>query len=407
MQERKVVVTGGAVVSALGLEDNSILDRLHILKNCTVYMKDWEQYSKMNTRLAAPVTFDLPHYNRKEIRGMGRVALLALVSSDNALKKAGLYNDEILKSGRVGIAYGSSMGSVQGLQELFGMLHPLVNLQMNSTSYIRSMPQTCACNLEVRYELTGRLISCNTACTSGSSAIGFAYETIKSGKQDIMIAGGAEELSPATSAVFDTMFAASVQNSNPSCTPRPFDSKRDGLVVGEGSGTLILEEYEAAKKRGATIYAQIVGFACNTDGTHITQPNTQTVAHCIELALEDANINANQIDYINAHGTGTITGDKVESTACQKIFGSNIPISSLKSYTGHTLGSCGAIEAWLSILMMREGWFCPNINLDNIADDCAMLDYITGQGRNIKAKYIMSNNFAFGGINTSLIFKKI
>lgn len=404
MCKRKVAITGGAIVSSLGNTWEAVFRKLKSKTNAVVYMKEWEQYGKMNTRLAAPVLEPLPEYPRKEVRGMGRVARLALVATDNALKTAGLYESKELKNGRTGIAYGASMGSVEGLQELFGMLHPLVDKQINSTSYIRSMPQTCAANLEVRYGLTGRLITTNTACTSGSCAIGFAYETIANGLQDIMIAGGAEELSAATAAVFDTMFASSVKNDSPSLTPSPFDKDRDGLVVGEGSGTLILEELSHAKARGACIYAIVEGFGTNTDGTHITQPNRNTIARCMTLALEDAGLPLTEISYINAHGTGTQAGDIVESRATADVFGTHTPISTLKSYTGHTLGACGAMEAWISILMARQGWFCPTINLSTLDEECANLDYIIKDGREISCKYIMSNNFAFGGINTSLIF---
>jgi len=175
--------------------------------------------------------------------------------------------------------------------------------------------------------------------------------------------------------------------------------------VGEGAGTLILEEYEHAVARGAEIYAEIVGFGTNTDGFHITQPNRDTMQIALELAIKDANISPDKIDYVNAHGTATDRGDIAESHATYNALKKSTPISTLKNYIGHTLGACGAIEAWLSIMMMREGWFAPNINSDNIDAECAKLDYIQGEGREINAKYIMSNNFAFGGINTSLIFK--
>jgi len=220
-----------------------------------------------------------------------------------------------------------------------------------------------------------------------------------------MIAGGADELSPTSSAVFDTLYATSTKNETPHLTPRAFDKNRDGLVVGEGAGTLILEEYEHAVARGAEIYAEIIGFGTNTDGFHITQPNRDTMQIALELAIKDANISPDKIDYVNAHGTATDRGDVAESHATLNALKKSVPISTLKNYIGHTLGACGAIEAWLSIMMMREGWFVPNINSNEIDEQCANLDYIQGEGREINAKYIMSNNFAFGGINTSLIFK--
>jgi 3-oxoacyl-[acyl-carrier-protein] synthase II len=403
---RRVVVTGGGIVSALGSEWPDILSALKAGKNCVRCMKDWNKIQGMNTRLAAPVDFVLPSYPRKKIRGMGRVAQMALVATDQALKTAGLADSPELKAGRCGIAYGSCLGSIDPLVDLYSLLVLNDTSRFNSSTYIKAMPQTCAANLEVFYGLTGRIITANTACTSGSLAIGQSYELIKDGYQDIMLAGGAEELSAADAAIFDTLFAASTKNNNPDKTPRPFDKDRDGLVIGEGAGTVILEEYEHAKKRGAPIFAELVGFGTNTDGTHITNPNRATRAIAMRLALESAGLEPGQIGYVNAHATSTPTGDVIESQATYDVFKRAVPISSLKGYTGHTLGACGSIEAWLSINMMNEGWFFPNINLDNVDENCAPLDYIVGQGREIKTDYVMSNNFAFGGVNTSLIFKR-
>ncbi|MDR0494542.1 MAG: beta-ketoacyl-ACP synthase [Treponema sp.] len=406
--KKRVVITGGAVVSALGNEWPEIFAALRAGKNCVRYMKDWEKYARMNTMLAAPVDFTMPDYPRKKIRGLGRVAQLALVSADKALANAGIgADDPELKNGRAGIAYGSSMGSIDPLLEFYSMLILDDVTKMNATTYIKAMPQTCAANIGVFFGLTGRIITTNTACTSSSQAIGFAYETIANGVQDIMLAGGAEELSPANTAVFDTLFAASCKNDAPEKTPAAYDKNRDGLVVGEGAGTLILEEYEHAKKRGARIIAEIAGFGTNTDGNHITQPNRGTMGIAMKLALESAELNPSAIGYVNTHGTATDSGDVAESWATADVFQRPVPVSTLKSYVGHTLGACGVIEAWISINMMKEKWFCPNLNLAELDPRCGPLDYITGNGREIDAEYIMSNNFAFGGINSSLIFRNI
>ncbi len=401
-----MAVTGGSVVSSLGNDWQNILERLKERKNCVRRMNDWDKYERMNTRLAVPVEFEMPDYPRKKIRGMGRVGSFALVAADNALKLAGLENNPELTNGRCGVAFGSSTGSVDALLDFYNMLvfNELKNL--SATTYIRSMPQTCAANISVFYGLTGRLITTNTACTSGSMSIGYAYEAIQNGIQDIMIAGGAEELSPADAAVFDTLFAASTKNDTPELTPAAYDKNRDGLVIGEGAGALILEEYDHALRRGAVIFAELVGFGTNTDGTHITQPNRSTMGGALALALKDAELHPDIIGYVNTHGTATAAGDVAESWATYDIFNRKIPASTLKNYIGHTLGACGAIEAWLSINMMNEGWFAPNINLTELDPECAPLDYITGTGREINTEYVMSNNFAFGGINTSLIFRK-
>ena len=222
-----------------------------------------------------------------------------------------------------------------------------------------------------------------------------------------MIAGGCEEMSAANTAVFDTLYATSTGfNQTPELSPKPYDKNRDGLVLGEGAGTLILESLESALERGATIYAEVVGFATNSDGKHITNPDDARMAKVMQLALKDAGITADAIGYVNSHGTATIQGDRAESLAMEKVFGQRVPVSTLKSYMGHTLGACGALEAWMSIEMMRSNWFAPTINLQEPDPDCGQLDYIQGEGREIQCQYIMSNNFAFGGINTSLVFKR-
>ncbi len=208
-------------------------------------------------------------------------------------------------------------------------------------------------------------------------------------------------------AVFDTLYATSTKNTTPELTPRPFDKNRDGLVIGEGATTLILEEYEHAIKRGAPVYAEIVGFGTNIDGKHITQPTAGTMEKALNLALTSAHLKASDIAVVNGHGTSTEFGDVVESQATHSIFGSETPYHTLKGHFAHTLGACGALEAWLGIEMMRDGWLCPIANLSEVDDRCAPLNYIKDKSIAKDIPYFMSNNFAFGGINTSLIFKRI
>lgn len=405
--KRTVVVTGGGVVTPLGNEPESILASLRARRNFVVMDPRLEEYRNLRCHLCAPVTEELPAYPRKLVRGMGRVALLALTATERALAMAGIpAGDPMLRNGRAGIAYGSSAGDVDAMMDFYGLLVTKDSKKMNPTTYIREMPQTCAANLSVYYGLTGRLITTNTACTSGSQSIGYAYEAIASGKQDLMIAGGAEELSPADVGVFDSMFAASTLNDAPSRTPRAYDKDRDGLVIGEGAGTLILEEKEHALARGARIYGEIAGFATNTDGVHITHPNRDTMAQVMRLAIEDSGVDPAEIGYVNTHGTATIEGDIAESNATYDVFQRPIAASTIKGYIGHTLGACGAIEAWVTLLMLHEGWFAPNLNLEAVDPQCGPLGYITGDGLLLATDYAMSNNFAFGGINTSLILKR-
>lgn len=405
---RRVVVTGMSAFSPLGLTPKEHFDNLKPCRNFIKYMHEWDMYKGLNTRLAAPITnFEKPeHYGRKDVRSMGRVALLSTYSAELALKDAGLFGAPEITDGTTGVAYGSSSGSVDAIKDFYSMLETHAVSNVTSSTYIKMMSHTCAVNIAVYLKLTGRLIPTGTACTSGSLAVGSAYEMIRYGIQDIMIAGGAEELSPTQSAVFDTLYATSTVT-DPSITPRPFDKDRDGLVIGEGAGTLILEEYEHAKARGAKIYAEIVGYDTNTDGTHITQPNKDTMAIAIKKALASAGLAPEDIGYVNAHGTATTLGDIAESQATLMAFNRKVPISSLKSYIGHTLGACGALEAIAAIEMLRNNWYHPTLNLENLDERCAELDYITGAGREMDNAYVMSNNFAFGGINTSLIFKRM
>jgi 3-oxoacyl-[acyl-carrier-protein] synthase II len=405
---KRVVVTGMAGISPLGNDWESIRARLVEGRNAVVRMAAWDDYEGLNTRLGAPAApFELSErYHRKAIRSMGRVALMATRASELALADAGLLDHPLLTSGRMGISFGSSAGTPSAIGDFGRMMEERTTKGINATTYIKMMAHTAPVNIGVFFGVTGRVFTTSSACTSGSQGIGYAYEAIKTGKQTAMIAGGAEELCATEAAVFDTLFATSVRNDAAHTTPRPFDRVRDGLVIGEGAGCLILEEREHALARGATVYAEIVGFGTNSDGCHVTQPNADTMRIAMELALEDAGLAPAAIGYVNAHGTGTQHGDVAETAATNAVFGARMPISSLKSYMGHTLGACGALEALISIRMMREGWFAPTINLDEVDPECGELDYIRGAGRLLDCEYVMSNNFAFGGINTSLIFKR-
>ncbi|UPW19353.1 beta-ketoacyl-ACP synthase [Agarivorans sp. TSD2052] len=404
---QRVVVTGMGGITAFGDNWHDIQAKLKLGENAVRYMPEWERFTDMHTRLAAPIDeLELPKYPRKKIRSMGRVSLLATRATELALAQAGLSNNEDIQDGRMGVSYGSSIGSTAPIMHFGDMLKHGDSKAITSTTYIQMMSHTTPVNLGVFFGLKGRVITSSSACTSGSQGIGYAYEAIKSGAQQLMVAGGAEELCPSEAVVFDTLFATSTRNQAPKTTPRPFEKDRDGLVIGEGAGTLILESLEHAQARGATIYAELVGFGTNSDGTHVTQPQSSTMQAAMALALKDANISGDQIGYVSAHGTATDKGDIAETAATYQALGKAVPISSMKSYLGHTLGACGALEAWFSIEMMNKGWFAPTLNLDMLDPECALLDYIGGAGREITTDYVMSNNFAFGGINTSLIFKR-
>ncbi|MWV15319.1 beta-ketoacyl-ACP synthase [Pseudomonas sp. L-22-4S-12] len=405
---KRVVVTGMAGITSLGSDWASIEANFRAGKSGIRYMAEWDRFGELNTRLGGPVDdFVQPkRWTRKQTRSMGRVSKLAVYAAERALEHAGLLGDERIQDGRMGVACGSSTGSTDEIKAFGNMLLNSVADGLNANSYIRMMPHTTAANISIFFGLKGRLIPTSSACTSGSQGIGYAYEAIKFGRLPMMLAGGAEELCPTEAMVFDALYATSLKNDTPHLSPRPYDSGRDGLVIGEGAGILVLEELEHALARGATIHAEIVGFGCNSDGIHATKPEQATMRGAMELALADAGLPPSAIGYVNGHGTATEQGDIAESQATHSLFGAQMPISSQKSFFGHTLGACGALESWFSIEMMNADRYAPTLNLDQIDPACAELDYLRGEFRQMSNQYVMNNNFAFGGVNTSLIFKR-
>jgi len=405
---KRVVVTGMAGITSLGDSWDSIAANFRANRSGIRVMHEWDRFSELNTRLGGPVDdFVVPtHWTRKQLRSMGRVSRLSVYAAERALADAGLLDDETIKDGRMGVACGSSTGSTEEIKAFGNMLLNSVADGLNANSYIRMMPHTTAANISIFFGLTGRLIPTSSACTSGSQGIGYAYEAIKFGRLPLMLAGGAEELCPTEAMVFDALYATSLKNDAPHTSPRPYDSGRDGLVIGEGAGMLVLEELEHALARGATIHAEIVGFGCNADGQHATKPVQATMRRAMELALEDAALAPEAIGYVNGHGTATEQGDVAETQATSSLFGARMPISSQKSYFGHTLGACGALESWFSIEMLNRDSYVHTLNLDHIDPACGELDYLRGEFREMSHEYVMNNNFAFGGVNTSLIFRR-
>jgi 3-oxoacyl-[acyl-carrier-protein] synthase II len=409
VSRRRVVVTGIGLASPIGNDLAAASDALRSDRHGIRRQAGWEQVRDMDTRLGADVRdLDLSRYPRKKSRTMGRVSLLATYATEQAVKEAGL-DEELLRSGQVGLAYGSTHGSSSENEAWCRSLFANQGLRgLTSTMFLKFMSHTCAANLALYYGIRGRIITTCSACVSGSQAIGYGYETIRAGMEEVMICGGAEELHFMHAGVFDIMFATSRKyNDRPGDSPRPFDAARDGLVVGEGAGTLVLESYERAKARGAHIHSEVLGYATNCDGTHVTSPSSDGMAAAMRLALKDAELSPDRIQYINAHATATEVGDIAESTATNQVFGSRVPVSSTKGFTGHTLGACGAIESAFCIAMMNEGWLAPNRTLADVDPRCAPLDYIGRSPRDGRISIAMTNNFAFGGLNTSLIFGKV
>ncbi|WP_301816935.1 beta-ketoacyl-ACP synthase [Neisseria maigaei] len=407
LNTRRVAVTGIGGITAFGRDWQSIQAAFKAEKNAVKYM-DWrERFPELEAQLGAPIENYAPpkHWTRKQLRSMGRVSYLCVDAAEQALADAGLLGDESITDGRMGVACGSSSGSTKDIGDVGELLLTGTSRNFSANTYVRMMPHTTAANIGIFFGLKGRIIPTSSACSSGSQGIGYAYEAIKYGLTDMMLAGGGEEFCPSEVYVFDSLYAASRRNGEPEKTPRPYDVNRDGLVIGEGAGIFVLEELEHAKRRGAKIYAELVGYGANSDGSHVTQPQKETMQKCMELALQDAGITPDKIGYVNGHGTATEKGDIAETLATEAVFGF-VPMSSQKSYLGHTLGACGALEAWFSIEMMNGGWFAPTLNLNNIDPRCGKVDYILSGGREIETDYVMSNNFAFGGVNTSLVFKR-
>jgi len=404
---RRVVITGMGGLTALGADFAQISEAIRGARSSVRYMHEWDAFQDIQTRLGAPIDgLEVPaHYPRKMVRSMGRVALLGVQASELALKDAGLLGEVNLKDGRMGVAYGSSSGSLEPMLALGRASLDGTFGGISATGYIQAMSHTAAVNIGLFFGLTGRVIPTSSACTSSSQAIGYAFESIRYGRQDMMLAGGSDELTFCSAAVFDNLYATSLRNEAPGTSPAPFDRDRDGLVVGEGGCTLILEEREQALARGAHIYAEILGFATTSDGAHVTSPQMENMGRTMRLALQDAALPPDAIGWVNAHGTATEAGDIAESHATLETFQRAVPITSLKGHFGHTLGACGSIEAWLGIEMLRQGWVAPTLNLLNPDPRCAELDYVMGAPRSLSADTFMTNNFAFGGINTSLVIQ--
>jgi 3-oxoacyl-[acyl-carrier-protein] synthase II len=372
-------------------------------------MGGWESLDGLRTRVGAPCDgIDPNEIPRKFSRTMGRVAVLSALSVRDAIADAGIAAD-VIASPACGVAFGSTAGSTAAQEEF---LRPILNETtirgILASAYLQFMSHTCAANIALMFGCKGPVVASCTACTSGSQGVGIAYEQVRFGRVPICLGGGAEELHILHAGIFDIMRATSAGFSDtPDRTPRPFDRRRDGLVVGEGAACLVLEEYEHAKKRGAQMYAEVIGYGSGCNGTHPTNSDPEGICIAINAALRDAELAPGDIEHINAHATGTDVGDAAEGEAVHRIFGDRVPISALKGYLSHTLGASGAIESIATIVMMREGFMAVSKNLDEPDPAIPPLDHVLGSPRHGPIKIAMNNNFAFGGINTSLVFRSL
>jgi len=408
--KRRVVIVGAGIRSPIGNTLGEFLKSLKDRRSGICIMPEWQDIKRLRTRVAGLCHIDgeeeiIPRTYR---RSMGRVAVLAALSAIDAVKASGLSEEEIA-SQACGVSYGSTEGSIGSQMEYISNLIQNRSLEgIPASWYLKCMSHTCAGNLSILFHTRGPFIASCPACVSGSQGIGFGYETIRAGKADIMITGGADEVDILSAAVFDSMMATSSNyNDQPSETPRPFDKDRDGLVVSEGAATLVLEEYERAKKRGAPILGEIEGFWTNGSGMHLTNSDARSMEECILAALKEAGRRPADIQHVNAHATGTTHGDEVEATVTNKIFGLDVPTTSLKGYMGHTMGACGAIEAIATLLMMQEGFIASTLNLENPDPALPPLSHVMGESWDKRFRLGASNNFAFGGVNTSLVLSLV
>ena len=404
---RRVVITGMGVISPFGRGIENLMAALLTGKSGVMQVPALAEITGMRTRVAALATgVDPMEIPRKFRRSMSSMSVFATLASQDAAVMAGLTGTQ-LRGGRLGVSLGSTVGSPQTMQEFFkdfGIDNSLE--RMKSTLFFHIMNHSCASNVAQVLGVTGRILAPAAACSTSCHAVGYAAEMIGIGKQDFMLCGGADEFHPLTSGTFDIMNAASTAfNDSPTSTPRPFDRDRDGIVCGEGSGILLLESLESAEQRKATILAEIVGFATNSDPGSIANPNSLSIADCMRQALDDAQVKPSQVDYVNAHATATLQGDIAECEAISAVFGSKTPISSLKGHLGHAMAASGTLELAACIEMLRQGLLIPTLNLENIDPLCANVQHVQGVTRQPVAT-VIKNNFALGGVNSSIILRR-
>lgn len=405
---KRVVVTGMGCISPVGNTVQETWESLLAGKSGAGPITHFDA-SKHKTRFAAEVKgFDpVAHFGAREARKMDRFTQFAVLAAQEALEQSGLKIDESNRD-RVGIVIGTGIGGIGTIMEQAAVMHARGVDRVSPFLIPMMISDGAAGMLAIRVGARGPNMSIATACATGNNAIGEAAEMIRRGAADVMIAGAAEgALVPITMAGMNVIGALSTRNDDPQGASRPFDKTRDGFLMGEGAGVLILESLEFAQTRGAAILAEINGYGTSDDAHHVSAPaeNGAGAAISMRLALNDSGLSVNDIQYINAHGTSTVLNDKSETAAIKTVFGEtaySIPVSSTKSMTGHLLGASGAVEAIFCILAVREGIIPPTINYE-IPDPECDLDYVPNQPRRATLKHAMSNSFGFGGHNATLV----
>jgi 3-oxoacyl-[acyl-carrier-protein] synthase II len=410
--ERRVVITACSAITPIGHGKDIIVASLRNGVSGIMPLREDELisrfiHSKVYGTVNYPINYDFARQYRKT---MAPCAYYACQVAKEVLEQAGLPN-EFVTSGKLGVAFGSIHGSPITQRDIyrtfFGAPDKKAYQTIGAVDYLKSMVHTTAVNITKMFGITGRVISSGTACTTSSQSIGFGYEAVKFGLQEAMLCGGADEYDTITVAVFDNLLACSTAfNNEPQRTPRPFDKLRDGLVVGEGAGAVMLEEYEFARRRGAQILAEVIGFACNNNGGDLILPNLTGITNTLKLGLASAGINPEEVDLVSAHATATKMGDVIEAQAISAVYGDHPYVVGLKSYMGHTMAACGSIETILTLYMMQEGFIPPTLNLEAVDERCAMIRHVQKLIEQ-PVKTAAIQNFAFGGVNTSLLIRKL
>ncbi|MDY0212712.1 MAG: beta-ketoacyl-[acyl-carrier-protein] synthase family protein [Desulfuromonadaceae bacterium] len=401
-----VVITGAGVISALGHSLETLTSALLRGESGVRYVPELEHVGGLRSRVAALVDgIDPKQIPRRFRRSMSRMSMYAYLASVQALEM-GAFPEEYLANGRTGVIIGSTLGSTETSERFFADYFTDHSLErMRSGLFFQLMGHSCAANVAQSLGITGRVLAPASACATSCQAVGYAYEQIAFGRQDAILCGGADEFHPLTVATFDILHAASTAyNEDPQQASRPFDAARDGVVCGEGSGVLLLESKKSALQRGAPILAEVVGFATTSDTSSIANPDVNAMYTCMRLALEDAGIEAHELEYANAHATSTMQGDIAEVQALAQLFGDKVPVSSFKGHLGHTLAASGAIELGATVAMMRRGEIAATRNLHTIDPQCSGVSLLQ-RNLQISPKYVLKNNFAMGGINCTIILR--
>lgn len=412
MSKRRVVVTGLGLVTPVGNTVDTTWKALLSGKSGIAPITKFDA-SEFTTRFSGSVKdFDVEQYlTKKDARKMDLFIQYGMAAGIQAIQDSGLDMSKV-NPGRVGTAIGAGMGGMWLIEQNHSALLSGGPRKISPFFVPSTIINMIAGHLSIMYGMTGPNFAVTTACTTGVHNIGFAARTIAYGDADVMVAGGAEDVTcPLGVGGFGAAKALSTRNDDPTAASRPWDKDRDGFVIGDGAGVMVMEEYEHAKARGATIYGELVGFGMSGDAFHMTSPPSDGAGAAAAMvnAVNDAKLPLEKIGYINAHGTSTPAGDKAEAAAVKSVFGDhayNLLVSSTKSMTGHLLGAAGAVEAIFTLLALRDQAVPPTINLDNPDEGCD-LDFVAHTARDVKLDYALCNSFGFGGTNGSLLFKKV